>query len=353
MSNTVVTLRFWHGGKFKKDGRGFQYVGGKIKTFPVDADELCWWYLLELAQKCGYKTIDSILYSVPDLNLDSSLRQVYNDTEVLEMGALALKFRTIDLYVVDEVNVPNLVKTPQPTITNPSFVAKKATQPKEASLPKNITQPKKPTPLWKSPIKKVQNNPPLAQIPSPVTTKSHPSNIKHNDILPIQSQTKSTNQTHLDDYHTWYDDRPESPIPLKDLIGENEGDLSQDRTNPLYESESEEYDGSESEPDDDVDEIYIEQEELEEIDDEDLIVEEGDSSDDELKDARENVRGYNAKLFELAQQLQREIAAGKVGSNEQVPTPKSVNDLPEMNVSEYEDSDDEILTPGESEEEDF
>ncbi|KNA05227.1 hypothetical protein SOVF_192320 [Spinacia oleracea] len=225
------------------------------------------------------------------------------------MGALALKFRTIDLYVVDEVNVPNLVKTPQPTTTNPSFMAKKATQPKESSLPKNITQPKKPTPLWKSQIKKVQNNPPLAQIPSPVTTKSHPSNIKYNDILPIQSQTKSTNQTHLDDYHTWYDDRPESPIPWKDLIGENEGDLSPDRTNPLYEPESEEYDGSESEPDDDVDEIYIEQEELEEIDDEDLIVEEGDSSDDELKDARENVRGYNAKLFELAQQLQREIAA--------------------------------------------
>ena len=48
-----VTLQFWHGGLFKNNLNKLQYLGGKGRTFHVDPDELCWFWLEELAKECG------------------------------------------------------------------------------------------------------------------------------------------------------------------------------------------------------------------------------------------------------------------------------------------------------------
>lgn len=84
------------------------------------------------------------------------------------------------------------------------------------------------------------------------------------------------------------------------------------RQDPLYEPVHEGYDGSHSESGYDYEEIY-DTDEVDEPFKEENIVEEGNNSDDELKQAREMVKG---KVFELAQQLQRETAAGKLSVNE-------------------------------------
>ncbi|KMS65583.1 hypothetical protein BVRB_034500, partial [Beta vulgaris subsp. vulgaris] len=107
----VVTLRFWHGGIFKKTGKGMEYIGGGGRTFPVDLDELCWFFLEDLAKKCGtYRVIDKIFYLIPGKTLDDGLRIVYRDKEVLEMGEIAMKSRCIDLYVLHGVDEPQVVE---------------------------------------------------------------------------------------------------------------------------------------------------------------------------------------------------------------------------------------------------
>lgn len=64
-----VTLKFSHGGVFKKFKNGHAYVGGWIRTFMVDPDELCFWDLRDLAKKCGnYEDIQSLYYFVTPPN---------------------------------------------------------------------------------------------------------------------------------------------------------------------------------------------------------------------------------------------------------------------------------------------
>ncbi|CAH9106999.1 unnamed protein product [Cuscuta epithymum] len=96
-----VSLIFWHGGLFMKKNDKLLYLNGECKSFDIDPDELCWFWLEELAKKCGsYTRIEEIYYLVPGLPLDNGLRRVYNDREVLEMSEIVLKARSLDLYVV-------------------------------------------------------------------------------------------------------------------------------------------------------------------------------------------------------------------------------------------------------------
>ncbi|KAL2898833.1 Large-conductance mechanosensitive channel, partial [Bienertia sinuspersici] len=70
----TVSLKFFHGGTFKK---------GKN----VDPDELCWFYLKELVEKCGASTDAlKIYYLMSGIDFLSGLRSVYDDNEVRTMG---------------------------------------------------------------------------------------------------------------------------------------------------------------------------------------------------------------------------------------------------------------------------
>ena len=62
----VVTLRFRHRGLSKKSQDGLWYLGGEDRRFNVDPDELSWFWLEELAKKCGpYMKIKEIYYLIP------------------------------------------------------------------------------------------------------------------------------------------------------------------------------------------------------------------------------------------------------------------------------------------------
>ncbi|KAL2944395.1 hypothetical protein RDABS01_032742 [Bienertia sinuspersici] len=78
-----------------------------------------------------------------------------------------------------------------------------------------------------------------------------------------------------------------------------------------------------------------------------------DSSDDELNEARQRLKKKNAELYEIAKRLQIEAAEGKLGA-EQLTNPSSsalLNAERHEPLSEYEQSDEEIHTPVDSEEE--
>ncbi|KAL2930621.1 Antiviral helicase SKI2 [Bienertia sinuspersici] len=276
-----VTLRFWHGGVLKRTNRGLQYVGGQAKNYAVDPDELCWFFLKQLAEKCGpYNDVHEILYLTPHCSMDDGLKRIYNDKEVLEMGAIVVENRSIDLFTIHG--------------------------------------------------KDPQNQP-----------KNQPENPEYNNSKQIPDE----------EYYKWYDDRPDSPIPLNVLISGSEDSEDSD---PLYEPDrgeeivTEESLGSDAGLQDDFEDAGLEEEFEVEIDVEDdvnVLVEEGDSSDDELKEARERQKKTNAQLIELAQQVQKDAVATAAGQGTNVPSTSEVNK--DGYVSEYADSDDEELTPNE------
>ncbi|KAL2900065.1 Calcium and calcium/calmodulin-dependent serine/threonine-protein kinase [Bienertia sinuspersici] len=103
------------------------------------------------------------------------------------------------------------------------------------------------------------------------------------------------------DYHKFYDDRPESPIPLKDLLGDSGSDTS----DPAYEPESE---GSDEELNDEDFEQENEDFEVKELGEEEIPFElnEADSSDDELREARNKVKKRNTEWYEIAQAIREQ-----------------------------------------------
>ena len=106
----VVNLRFSHRGLFKKIKDGFQYLGDEERRFNVDPDELCWFWLDELAKKCGpYMKIKEIYYLILVKSLENGLRRVYADKEVLHMDEIVLAYGCINLYVLHGVDEPNVV----------------------------------------------------------------------------------------------------------------------------------------------------------------------------------------------------------------------------------------------------
>ncbi|CAH9146031.1 unnamed protein product [Cuscuta epithymum] len=106
-----LTLRFWHGGSFRKINKKLVYLNGQSNSFEIDPDELCWFWLEELAKKCGtYNVIDQIFYLIPGMTLDKGLRKVYNDKEVLEMSAILVQSRSLDMYVLHGLDEPDMVE---------------------------------------------------------------------------------------------------------------------------------------------------------------------------------------------------------------------------------------------------
>lgn len=77
------------------------------KSFQVDANELCWWYVKELVDKCGvYNSFFRIYYLLPRECLDVGLRKLYDDNEVKGMGEIAFKHRCVELFVQHGVDAP-------------------------------------------------------------------------------------------------------------------------------------------------------------------------------------------------------------------------------------------------------
>ncbi|KAL2922951.1 Bifunctional protein GlmU [Bienertia sinuspersici] len=305
---TTGTLRFWHGGLFKKLKTGLQYVGGEGRTFLVDVDELCWWFLEQMARKCGaYKKIVEIYYLMPHSTLDEGLKRVYNDKEVLEMAEVVLKHKALDLYVVHGVDLPEvIIGVPEEIVGVPEV---------SVGVPGVSVEPEV-----------------CVGVPGTSTAAG-----EENSLAP-----ETFEQDLPPDYHDIYDDRPEIPAPLKDLVGDSGSDTS----DPAYEPESE---GFEQENEDSEEEELGEEEEIP------FELNEADSSDDELREARNKVKKRNAECYEIAQTIREQAIQGKFGAGAATShQPLQNQEAGERNdpLSEYEESEEEMHTPGNSDEED-
>ncbi|KAL2937711.1 Collagen alpha-1(XXVII) chain A [Bienertia sinuspersici] len=394
-----VTLRYWHGGVFGSDKQGnLVYMGGESRTFTVDADELCFWDLEDMGKKCGgYDKILGIFYLVPGLSLYNGLRRVVADKEVLEMGELVRKFRCIEVYVWHRGSLPELEPTDPPT-TQTSFQpfsenikkkpleklkprkgpTKQPTTPSVIHLrcsPRNITKtPQQDASLRSSPTNKAKNSQEVALtkqptiIPNPnssfATTNNPEKGATKPTDLPQKGATKPTDllekgatepESEFLASYEWEDPRPDSPIPLKDLLNypSDESDTSDpdfelsptdDEDDELREDDDE-YATDEDEEGQDADIHYENEVIAHDIADE---VYESENSDDEVKVARDRVRVCNTKLVEIAQQLQLKAAEGRLVPQLQQTGEGSAQQQGEHCLSEYEDSQDDIHTPPDS-----
>uniref|UniRef100_A0A803N1H8 PB1-like domain-containing protein n=1 Tax=Chenopodium quinoa TaxID=63459 RepID=A0A803N1H8_CHEQI len=148
-------------------------MGGKGRTFQVFPNELCYWELVHFGKKCGdYSNIAGLYYLVRGMSLADRLRKISGDAEVLEMGEIVMKHRSVDVYVLHSLKEPHLSpENPTPSVSY--------------SSPKHISSP-------------ISEN-----IPPPKPTE------------PKKLTQKGSTFTKYE----WEDSRPESPLTLKELCG--------------------------------------------------------------------------------------------------------------------------------------
>ncbi|KAL2921934.1 Mediator of DNA damage checkpoint protein 1, partial [Bienertia sinuspersici] len=298
-----VCLRFWHGGLFKEDRQGHMcYVGGQGRTFSIDADELCWWYLRDLVKNIGdYGEINCIYYLNPGKSLTEGLCKVYNDEEVRKMAEVVCKYRCVDLYVKHGEDINDL----------------------------GVTQSIETSPAQKGPL-------------SPCVTNERPKKLtpKRPPLCPARKSP-----------------RPDSPIPWQDLLGPDHS-LDYDTNSdpdfiPSIQKECEIESGSEGESweADVVDEgqQYDSEASLEDGEDTTVQDEGVDTSDEEYHSVRDKVRGFNNNIFEVAQKLQRDAQKGKL-SAQNLSGPRSiechrVEQQTSGYASDYNESEEDVDTP--------
>ncbi|XP_056690438.1 uncharacterized protein [Spinacia oleracea] len=367
------TLKIWHGGVFKKVANGETiYEGGRGRTFPVDVDELCWWDLEVLAKKCGgYENIDGLFYLIPGLSLANGLRKVYEDVEVLKMAELVLKYRCVELYVYHGTELPNQETTiisPQNDVmsspkkghalssTSKTYPATSQATKKDyatSSAAKKDAATSSILPTDTLANKKQAHTPGKSKNPTkPQKTKSTPKKSRESIKSPpqpteeeISIPTLEANENDFLENYEWEDPRPESPLKFTDLYS----DISDedDDVDPDFELELASSDG---------DGDYVDKLEKE-LEDEEILADQKlsdtDESDEEYIASRAKTRSCNNKLVELAEQLQREAAEGKLGGVQSEATTGEGTSAAGGYVSEYEDSEDDIHTPPDSGDEDL
>ncbi|KAL2945507.1 Mucin-5B [Bienertia sinuspersici] len=426
----IVCLKVWHGGFFGFDNRKkLRYFSGEGKTFNVDADELCGFFINELVLKCGnYSNIEAVYYRIPGEDLDVGLVKVFDDEEVRKMTEVVLESRGVELYVVHrgspgvkeipiaspskapsvsvaqeniDATAQNKTKGPSPQRTKSPIKAQSSRRPKKLPVKRptsNVyicTGP--PTPnsnknteildtqplqfddsfITSQPIEtyfnstqeKTQNTPNSPILPpetgpsqtGPSQTEHPTQTSPHQPILqqqstetpPIPTETQPNQSGYVTsavpDGYNWEDERPPSPIPWKDLIHDSLSDSSTDKDfDPSLESQSE----------DDADVNWKEglvddSGGLEDILEDDQLEEGEETDDEEYHKARENVKGWNKYILDLSQRLADDAQRGKLRSQRLGDEPisgQSERGEGEC-VSDYLDSEEDINTPPNSDEE--
>ncbi|KAL2904204.1 Phosphoenolpyruvate carboxylase [Bienertia sinuspersici] len=378
-----VTLKFWHGGAFKERGNGkLVYEGGKGKTMTVDVNELCYFDLTSFATRCGdYGKIVGLFYLIPGLSLEGGLREVVCDPEVLELSALALEHRSIDIYVCHDKKLPSVVVTNAPVFQNlfTPLATKKPKSPPKKMTPKRCQTKHVETPLRCSPRRK--NIPPqqkevvqdFSKVPatSSASSKENPpaqhfdnsETLNDHNLPPItQTTNQETDPNPLQTEKTLYPEKHFEPFDWEE--GELSDKLSSDDTDvsdPLYkpakcklrEVGEEDVDNEGGESTDGLSEAEEEgpvRSEVPESEFEEFL--ESENSDEEYKESRDKAILCNNKLHEIAKQLQREIEEGKVlfeeGEANKDHLGEGTSGGGDGNGSEYEKSDEEIHTPPDS-----
>ncbi|KAL2931701.1 Growth hormone receptor, partial [Bienertia sinuspersici] len=375
LSRLLVLL--WFGDRENNHGHTC-YEGGMGKSCSAHPDELCWWDLKDLACSCGpyeKEMVKGLYYLIPGLSLDEDLRKVYDDDEVRKMGELVAETRCIQLYVIHgdkNVAKKDVVGTQTSQTKDPASAQVQI----EVSPKKNNNRPKKLTPKRSNKIslKPCRSSPRNAQLVDPTLLEcfatltvgdsvkplhlrphnksercsTNPSQISlettplSNTTGPSKAATKAPTEPEsfplfgrkiVPESYQWEDERPDSPIPLIELLGDDAWSDDDSDGDPEYEPDSDSLKGCGEVADDafDVSDFDDLSDDLEDIkgDDVEVVDDEGvETSDDELQTARERVKGFNTKI--------------KIRGQPTVEEPTTEYH------SEYKDSDEEIDTPLES-----
>ncbi|KAL2942639.1 Protocadherin-1, partial [Bienertia sinuspersici] len=338
-----------HGGVFKEDlGGVLRYVGGKGKTFEVDPDHLCWWFLKELAESCGeYGEIQCIYYLNPNNSLAHGFTKVYDDEEVRRMGEVASKFRSVELYVSHGSGAelgaqisPTEVHSQRPKKLTPKrapqLLTRKSPNKKESFIESNTKDltPTEPAstevPLFTLNQKNQAGldsenqinviTPTTSEYDKFVSLIQTRINTLSGDNLQVNHESQVTT-TIVPEGYEWEDNRPDSPIPWQDLLG------------PYSSSEGSDsdFEPADAESDDDLS-----------INDE---VEE-----EELFEVGESEGGV--KVSETTEKVQRDAEEGRVAGEDNSQLVQTGPSTEEGHLSDCYDSDEDINTPSDSDEDD-
>ncbi|KAL2934028.1 Halomucin [Bienertia sinuspersici] len=373
-----VTVRFWHGGKFKHVATGeLIYIGGQGKTYEVDPDEFSYFDFIDLAKKCAnYGVIEGLYYLLPGQGLLEGLRKVVDDGVVPEMVDLAVKYRTIEMYVLHEKLEPNYIISPEPLSIIQSDQQLPLLNANNPPKPKKLT-PKRGPPAHVKPIAHPLDSSPKTNLATPSIPKvpcstftgtTNPKNPSPVSQLNLTQNTQNDVLDHNNDFlanYEWEDPRPESPIRYDDLIDYS----SEDSEDSLYVPNSGSVDGDDGtdfDGDDDTDFDVEGDEETEAGGGEDHSdeeteagggedhsdeLQETDNSDEEYAVAKQRVRSCNSKLVQIAKQLEREACEGKLTSQKSVTKQPVATELSQPEggyASDYYNSEDDIETPPDS-----
>ncbi|KAL2894863.1 hypothetical protein RDABS01_010772 [Bienertia sinuspersici] len=285
-----VTVRFWHGGKFKHVATGeLIYIGGQGKTYKVDPDEFSYFDFIDLAKKCAdYGVIEGLYYLLPRQGLLEGLRKVADDGVVPEMVELVVKYRTIEMYVLHEKLEPNYVISPEPLSITQSEQQLPLLNANNPPKPKKLT-PKRGPPAHVKPIAHPLDNSPKTNLATPLIPKE----------VAYSTFTGTIN--------------PKNPSPGDEEIEAGGGEDHSDK---------EHFSGDE--------------------------LQEADNNDEEYAVAKQRIRSCNSKLVQIAKQLEREACEGKLTSQKSF-TKQPVATEPSQPeggyASDYCNSEDDIETP--------
>uniref|UniRef100_A0A803MRN2 PB1-like domain-containing protein n=1 Tax=Chenopodium quinoa TaxID=63459 RepID=A0A803MRN2_CHEQI len=245
-----ISLKMWHGGVFRTLENGtLCYMNGVGRTFNVDPDELCSFYLMELVMKCArYENrIKGFLYLVPGLSMVDGLRRVTDDDSMREMIKVAEKYRGVE--ASSKQNQPKTVRSK--TVTPKKIEVRRGppvrSSPRKQIQPLTIVEPSQkapdssPKPKKDAPTEFIPN-PPSISLSNQSTFKVkyviNPSSISEigqpPNVSKIIAASKNTNTDPIDNYE-WEDSRPDRPIPINDLIPDyfSESDKDDPSYNPV------------------------------------------------------------------------------------------------------------------------
>ncbi|KAL2939421.1 Antiviral helicase SKI2 [Bienertia sinuspersici] len=184
------------------------------------------------------------------------------------------------------------------------------------------------------------------------TTEAQPTPIT-TDCKQANTTSPNTHHCNTDDSYDLYDDRPESPIPWQDLVGDygSDSDSQDELYTPETEESSEDEEAVIAEADPHGSEF---EEQIDEEIERGAEGSEGDTTDEEFQVVKDRVKGLNSRLFEIATDLQKEAAEGRLHSQRKAQSNNVVSEGSKEDnavLSEYEDSGEDCNTPEGSDDE--
>ncbi|XP_019189737.1 PREDICTED: uncharacterized protein LOC109184147 [Ipomoea nil] len=102
-----VHLIIHHGGNFVK-GSELQYINGDVVNVDIDSDLLSYPHLVKFIKEGQYGKIETLYYKAVYEPLDK-LRVLWNDATVLDLTALAIRFKSCDIYVDHGIDEADLI----------------------------------------------------------------------------------------------------------------------------------------------------------------------------------------------------------------------------------------------------